>query len=61
MSYKIVDFQAGKENQLHKRKEAKLDEMRQAFHLARGGADKATSKGSNTHSSTKKKRSKSKK
>ena len=61
MNNKIVDFQAGKENQLHKRKEAKLDEMRQAFHLARSEANKATSKGSGTHSSTKKKRSKSKK
>ena len=61
MSDKIVDFQAGKENQLNKRKEAKLDEMRQAFHLARIEANKATSKGSSTHSSTKKKRSKSKK
>ena len=57
MSDKIVDLQAGKENQLHKRKEAKLDEMRQAFRLARGEADKAAS----TSSSTKKKRRKSKK
>lgn len=57
MSDKIVDFQAGKENQLHKRKEAKLDEMRQAFRLARGEADKAAA----NSSSTKKKRRKSKK
>ena len=57
MSEKIVDFQAGKENQLHKRKEAKLDEMRQAFRLARGEADKAA----DSSSSTKKKRRKSKK
>jgi hypothetical protein len=57
MSDKIVDFQAGKENQLHKRKEAKLDEMREAFRSARGEADKAAS----TSSSTKKKRRKSKK
>ena len=57
MNDKVVDFQAGKENQLHKRKEAKLDEMRQAFRLARGEADKATDKSS----STKKKRRKSKK
>ncbi|MFT7471459.1 MAG: hypothetical protein ACI8XU_001355 [Kiritimatiellia bacterium] len=53
MNDKVVDFQAGKENQLHKRKEAKLDEMRQAFRLARGEADKATSK---TPSSSKKRR-----
>lgn len=57
MNNKVVDFQAGKENQLHKRKEAKLDAMRQAFRLARGEADKA----SNTRSITKKKRRKSKK
>jgi hypothetical protein len=57
MSDKIVDFQAGKENQLHKRKEAKLDEMRQAFRVARGEADKAASKGP----SSKKKHRKSKK
>jgi|TARA_B110000967_G_scaffold192310_1_gene218835 hypothetical protein len=57
MSDKVVDFQAGKENQLHKRKEAKLDEMRQAFRLARGEADKAA----DSSSSTKKKRRKSKK
>lgn len=57
MSEKVVDFQAGKESQLHKRKEAKLDEMRQAFRLARSEADKAASKGA----STKKKRRKSKK
>ena len=44
MNDKVVDFQAGKENQLHKRKEAKLDEMRQAFRLARGEADKTASK-----------------
>lgn len=57
MNDKVVDFQAGKENQLHKRKEAKLDEMRQAFRLARGEADKAA----RSSSATKKKRSKSKK
>ena len=57
MSDKVVDFQAGKENQLHKRKEAKLDEMRQAFRLARGEADKAA----DSSSSTNKKRRKSKK
>jgi|TARA_B110000914_G_scaffold38846_1_gene32172 hypothetical protein len=57
MSDKIVDFQAGKENQRHKRKEAKLDEIRQAFRLARGEADKAAA----NSSSTKKKRRKSKK
>tara|TARA_B110000858_G_scaffold98931_2_gene113768 strand:- start:2583 stop:2756 length:174 start_codon:yes stop_codon:yes gene_type:complete len=57
MNDKIVDFQAGKENQLHKRKEAKMDSMRQAFRLARGEADKTASKSS----STKKKRRKSKK
>ena len=57
MNDKVVDFQAGKENQLHKRKEAKLDEMRQAFRLARGEADKAASKSR----SSKKKHRKSKK
>lgn len=57
MKDKVVDFQVGKENQLHKRKEAKLDALRQAFRLARGEADKAGSKSS----STKKKRGKSKK
>jgi hypothetical protein len=57
MSDKIVDFQAGKENQLHKRKEAKLDEMRQAFRLARGEADKAAA----NSSISKKKNRKSKK
>jgi len=57
MNDKVVDFQAGKENQLLKRKEAKLDAMRQAFRLARGEDDKAASKSS----SAKKKRRKSKK
>jgi hypothetical protein len=57
MNNKIVDFQAGKENQLHKRKEAKLDEMRQAFRLARGEADKAAA----NNSRSKKKNRKSKK
>ncbi len=57
MNDKVVDFQAGKESQLHKRKEAKLDEMRQAFRLARGEADKAVSKSP----SSKKKHRKSKK
>ena len=57
MNDKVVDFQAGKEDQLQKRKEAKLDEMRQAFRLARGEADKAAS----NSSSTKKKRRKPKK
>jgi len=57
MNDKVVDFQAGKENQLHKRKEAKLDEMRQAFRVARGEADKAASKSP----SSKKKHGKSKK
>lgn len=44
MSNKIVDFQAEKESHLHKRKEAKLDAMRQAFRLARSEADKAAGK-----------------
>jgi len=57
MNDKVVDFQAGKEEQLHKRKEAKLDSMRQAFRLARGETDKAASKSP----SGKKKRRKSKK
>jgi len=57
MNDKVIDFQAGKENQLHKRKEAKLDEMRQAFRLARGEADKTA----RLSASTKKKRRKSKK
>ena len=57
MNDKVVNFQAGKESQLHKRKEAKLDEMRQAFRLARGEDDKAASKSP----SSKKKHRKSKK
>jgi hypothetical protein len=57
MNDKVVDFQVAKENQLHKRKEAKLDEMRQAFRLARGESDKAA----RSSPSTKKKRRKSKK
>lgn len=57
MNDKVVDFQAGKENQLHKRKEAKLDALREAFRLARGEADKAASKSL----SSRKKRRKSKK
>ena len=44
MNDKVVDFQTGKENQLHKRKEARLDAMRQAFRLARGEADKTVTK-----------------
>jgi hypothetical protein len=58
MNEKIVDFQASKENQIHKRKEAKLDAMRQAFRLARGEADKAAT---NSARASKKKRRKSKK
>lgn len=61
MNDKVVDFQAGKENQLHKRKEAKLDSMRQAFRLARGETEKAAGKSSSTNSGAKKKRRKSKK
>lgn len=57
MNDKVIDFQAGKDSQLHKRKEAKLDTMRQAFRLARGESEKTASKSS----STKKKRRKSKK
>ena len=57
MNDKVVDFQTGKENQLHKRKEARLDAMRQAFRLARGEADKAATKSARA----KKKRRKSKK
>ncbi|GJM14555.1 MAG: hypothetical protein DHS20C12_29580 [Pseudohongiella sp.] len=57
MNDKVVDFQAGKESQLHKRKEAKLDAMRQAFRLARGEADRAAAK----PSTGKKTRRKSKK
>lgn len=57
MNDKVVDFQAGKESQLHKRKEAKVDAMRQAFRLARGEADKPV----RSSPSTKKKRRKSKK
>tara|TARA_R110002073_G_scaffold216604_1_gene376796 strand:+ start:307 stop:468 length:162 start_codon:yes stop_codon:yes gene_type:complete len=53
MSDKVIDFQAKKESQLHKQKEAKLDAMRQAFRLARTEADKAQVK--------RKKRRKSKK
>jgi hypothetical protein len=57
MNDKVVDFQAGKENQLDKRREAKLDVMRQAFRLARG----ETGKGGSQSTSAKKKRRKSKK
>ncbi len=61
MNGKVVDFQAGKESQLHKRKEAKLDAMRQAFRLARSETEKADSKSPSANSGTKKKRRKSKK
>lgn len=44
MSNKVVDFQAEKQNQLHKRKEAKLDALRQAFRQARGEDDKPVAK-----------------
>jgi len=57
MNDKVVDFQAGKENQLHKRKEAKLDAMRQAFREARADTDKT----SNKSSAPKKRRRKTKK
>ena len=61
MNDKVVDFQAGKESQLHKRKEAKLDAMRQAFRLARGETQKTASKSPSANFATKKKRRKSKK
>lgn len=44
MSNKVVDFEAGKESQQQKRKEAKIDAMRQAFQLARGESSKANGK-----------------
>ncbi len=36
MGDKIVDFTVARESQLHKRKEARLEAMRQAFQRARG-------------------------
>lgn len=54
MSDKVVDFELGKENQLHKRKEAKLDAMRRAFRLARAEPEKATSKNKKRRQSKKK-------
>jgi len=54
MSNKVVDFELGKENQLHKRKEAKLDAMRRAFKLARADSAKAGGK-QNKRGKTKKK------
>ncbi len=59
MSDKVIDFQARKESQLHQRKEAKLDAMRQAFRLARSEADKADK--ADKAESRRKKRRKSKK
>ena len=44
MNNKVVDFAAGKESQLHKRKQAKVDALRQAFRLARGEPDKPNGK-----------------
>ncbi len=44
MSNKVVDFAAGKNSQLHRRKEAKVDAMREAFRLARGESDKPEGK-----------------
>lgn len=32
----VVDFETGKQEHLHKRKEAKVESLRQAFRLARG-------------------------
>jgi hypothetical protein len=46
----VVDFETGKVEHLHKRKEAKVDALRTAFRLARG--DKGSA-------GTRKKRSKS--
>lgn len=61
MNDKVVDFQAGKENQLHKRREAKLDRMRRAFRLARAEADQAADPAAKRASRRRKKHSKSKK
>ncbi|MEX0964712.1 MAG: hypothetical protein WDZ52_11800 [Pseudohongiellaceae bacterium] len=54
MSDKIVDFVASKESQLHKRKEAKLDAMRQAFRLARAQPQKTANKNKQRRKSKKK-------
>ena len=43
-SDKVVDFEAGKLEHLHKRKEAKVESLRQAFRLARGDDSPAQSR-----------------
>lgn len=47
MSDNVVDFESKKQDQLNKRKEAKVDSLRRAFRLARGdkGPDKPVRKG----------------
>lgn len=47
MNDNVVDFESRKQNQLLKRKEAKVDALRKAFRLARGepGPDKPAKNG----------------
>ena len=39
----IIDFERNREAHLHKRKEAKVDELRRAFRLARGDCEEKKS------------------
>lgn len=41
MPDKVIDFDSRKHAHVFKRKEAKVDALRQAFRLARGEADKS--------------------
>ncbi|NQV68427.1 MAG: hypothetical protein HQ498_00240 [Pseudohongiella sp.] len=41
MTNKILDFESRKEDQLLKRKEAKVDALREAFRLARAESNRA--------------------
>lgn len=49
MKDNVVDFASKKQDQLYKRKEAKVDALRKAFRLARGDSepDKPGNKGGN--------------
>lgn len=49
----VVDFENSKVEQLHKRKEAKVDALRKAFRLARG--DEASPRARKRHAKSKKK------
>lgn len=59
VSTKVIDFESQKQAHLHKRKEAKVDQLRQAFRLARGETSpdkpKGKSSGANRRGKTTKK------